>query len=59
MHFNTLKNLIFLFSILKSTKSTIKMPTKVERVKVTGHFRHYDNGKLAYIRPQVRNKPQK
>ena len=27
-----------------------------ERVKVTGHFRHYETGKVAYVRPQVRDK---
>ena len=26
------------------------------KVKVTGHFRHYETGKVTYVRPQVRNK---
>jgi hypothetical protein len=27
-----------------------------ERIKVNGHFRHYETGKVTYVRPQVRNK---
>jgi hypothetical protein len=30
-----------------------------ERIKVTGHFRHYETGKVTYVRPQVRNKSEK
>ncbi len=30
-----------------------------ERIKVTGHFRHYETGKVAYVRPQVRDKVEK